>query len=417
MPYKVFISHKNDKYSNKASEKIHDALKKAGHDVFLDKASLEGGMNWKKEILGFLTTSDVVILVIHDETVGSDWVQREVDTASAWNISILPVVVHGSFEKAKEAFERFEIGTIQLIEFDPYEMEESVNKILSRIDDLSEGTISAQNQVWQEWKLRRVPKSEFKYELHDVAAAFKHPQIDGVTFCIATGDATKIRGYDILVNTENNYMQMARFFESKTLSWAIRTRGALLENERLIEDTVQDDLYRQILNTRSLGSLPVTDRTVIVTPAGHPDSLLHRQTDFRYIFHVASVRVEITKQKVEPVGDTARMLENCFNLIASLDGKNGQILIGQDNQAIVDPNYENPTSILFPVFGAGEGGAKFELAVEEFVKSLEEDVKFHIESNNLSISKIGLCIYNYADLDIVTPIFEKHGFVAQEVQD
>lgn len=413
MKRKIFISHKNDQLSIMVSKTLNKRLKQAGFETFFDKDILVGGMNWREKILGELLKSDVLLLVIDEETVESNWVQREIDTARAADISILPVVVGGDFVSAKATFDRNELGWLQFVVFDASDDEPGIQEIINQIEPLSLETIEAQKETWDEWKDRHpTPKKKFQKKLLDIAVTLKHADIDDVEFCIATGDATRIKGYDILVNTENNYMQMARFFESKTLSWAIRTRGALLKNgENLIEDTIQDDLYRQIRHAKLPSPIPV--RTVIVTSAGNSESKIQKQTQFRYIFHVASVRIEIKKQKVTPVGDTAQILENCFNLIQRMDEDNGQVLYDENGHLSEVPSYQSPKSILFPVFGVGEGGNPLEQAVEEFVKGLKEDDPL-IALKQLAINKIGLSIFNYADLESVIAIFKKHGFEMQD---
>lgn len=415
MKRKIFISHKTEEESNDASEAIHEALEEAGHDVFLDKASLEGGMDWREEILEGLMTSDVVILVINEETAGSNWVQREVDTARACDIAILPVVL-GDYSKAKEAFDRFELGNIQLIKFSLYQkkMEKSIQEILSSIEPLAQKTTEAQQATWQEWQERRsvtAPKKKFEYKALDQAVTFKHPEIgDDIIFCIATGDATEISAYDVLANTENNYMQMARFYERKTLSWAIRTKGAHKDGETLITDTMQESLYNQVKHQR--GGLPVPDCAVIPTLIGHRDSEMVEFSDFRYVFHVASVRVSLEQGKVVALeeGSNERIVRNCLELITKIDKKKGAVIYDENGDlSEEEEDYQDISSILLPIFGAGDGAKPLNIAASQIIQSFKKQV-LKYQKRGLEVKKIGLSVYNFADVPDIVEIFKENGF-------
>ena len=100
------------------------------------------------------------------------------------------------------------------------------------------------------------------------------------------------RTIDVYVNSENNYMQMARIFESKTVSSLLRFYGSKLDEAgRIEEDTIQDEL-NQIIREEGIRTRPVMPGMVIVTSAGHASSYLRKRLKARYIFHTATVVVE-----------------------------------------------------------------------------------------------------------------------------
>lgn len=97
---------------------------------------------------------------------------------------------------------------------------------------------------------------------------------------------TKTTGIDVLVNSENDYMQMARFFETRTVSSLLRRRGARISGGKYV-DTVQQELDFQLGDR----ARPVQAAEVFITSAGGPDSKLATENKARYIFHVAAVQV------------------------------------------------------------------------------------------------------------------------------
>jgi len=111
---------------------------------------------------------------------------------------------------------------------------------------------------------------------------------------LATGDITAMKGIDVIVNTENDYMQMAPIYERGTLSAHCDAEGALIRNGHLIEDTVQQELDQQIAKSPYFVSRPVSMTQIVPTHAGHAESRLVKQRHVRYIFHAATVRVDLT---------------------------------------------------------------------------------------------------------------------------
>jgi hypothetical protein len=91
------------------------------------------------------------------------------------------------------------------------------------------------------------------------------------TIHLAGGDMTEFRDIDVFVNSENDYMQMARAFERKSISSSLRYLGACFDKaNRLLEDTVQDELTKKVES--ELGPRPLGHYAVVVTSAGHADS-------------------------------------------------------------------------------------------------------------------------------------------------
>ncbi|MEL6405723.1 MAG: toll/interleukin-1 receptor domain-containing protein [Chloroflexota bacterium] len=422
MSYKVFISHKNEDESNETGHEIGNYLMEEcdykKEDIFFDKISLEGGMNWRSEIINRLLASEVVIVILDTETVESDWVQREIDMARARNISILPVTLKTEYKDIEKSLSRFDLKENQFIGFpsgrSTAKIRETIKTISERIPKLAQKTISSQQTDYDTWmEKRKVATKKNRADSTSNLYVFAHPKNPELKFHLATGDSSTIRDFDILVNTENNYMQMARFYETNTLSWVIRTKGAYFDGEMLIEDTIQDELHKQAVDN---ARLPVPQRHVLVTSTGHKLGELKRFTDYRYVLHAASVEFDLLNRKVRPSGEVTRIIMNCIKKVDDIDRKKGRVGTGKEIFVEAKDDYKPLESILFPAFGAGNGGRKLAEAADEIIAFFARtDIPNFIEHMELSLNKIGFTVYFEEDIQDVVNIFNKYGFVTESV--
>ncbi|MEO1286794.1 MAG: hypothetical protein AAFV93_03430, partial [Chloroflexota bacterium] len=241
-----------------------------------------------------------------------------------------------------------------------------------------------------------------------------HPNTD-IQFQIACGDASLMQGYEILVNTENNYMQMARFYETNTLSCAIRRNGAYFSGGRLKQDTIQEQLFQYAAVN---GGLPAPEASVFITSAGHKASDMRDIADYRYIFHVSAVRIDVGKRLIVPYNDVRSFITNSIMAIRDLEKTNGGIE-KSDGSYIVKPNddFKPIESILFPVFGAGNGGKTFEDAIQEIVTSFNRHLIAEVARRRIeSLKTVGIAIFFEEDVENVKQVFLNNGFeVVSEV--
>lgn len=146
---------------------------------------------------------------------------------------------------------------------------------------------------------------------------------------IVTGDLRNVDFVDIWVNSENVDMQMSRFHE-KSVSGLIRYEGAEHDHAgRVTSDLVADELAQKVE-----GQTPVTAGAAVVTSAG----MLTEKNHVTHIIHSAAVQGE-PGSGYRQVRGLDRCVREALRLAEQLDG----------NQ---------PRSIIFPLFGAGEGGAE-----------------------------------------------------------
>ncbi|MGJ3240951.1 MAG: TIR domain-containing protein [Anaerolineae bacterium] len=411
MSKQVFISHRNNDHSNEAGEQVGTHLQEQGHTIFFDKFNLEGGMDWDQTIIDNLLTSDVVIVILDKETVESDWVQREIDMARANHISLLPVTLHDAFEEIAPALERFDLEKKQFIHFPRttsiQKITDVITNIGNQIERLSDETLERQKVAYKAWQERH--KITPRIRQHSAYASYhlsRHS--DRCEFVLASGDATQISGFDVLINTENDYLQMARFFEMNTLSALIRWRGAEFSpGKSLKRDTVQEQINAQ-LRQMGIHELPVGEGFVLPTFAGNEGSQL-RQVGFTYIFHAATVKINRTSRQINSLNVKANpeIVQNCLDLAQEVYDRDGAILYENGQVMASASDKKDIESVLFPVFGAGNGGNPLVEATQKIIEGFRNYYERHADH---PIKRVGLCIYNFNDMEQVQTLFEQAGF-------
>ncbi len=412
---KVFISYRNIERSKAEGNFLATALKKDyGYDVFIDTQALKnkGGVEWAKTIYENIHTSDVLIVLLEQETHLSEWVQREVDVARGAHVSILPIAIVQESEMAKvlrDVQDKLAISDMQFLHFSSESPD--FTPIIESIESLSKRTRDHQ-KAWMETlrELRYIRKASICdpfYASYEV--------LPGRKICLASGDMTEMSGLDVLVNTENNYMQMARIYESFVLSSALRREGSWMSSGKILEDTVQLELDQQILHTTGLGSRPIQIEQVIPTHAGHAKSRLAKNGS-RFIFHASTVEVHPRKRTVTPIqtDDSIRQtVLNCLDLFLEIHRNQG-IISAPDTQAYLSEQKaaedygSNPIrSIVFPLFGAGQGGRSTIEVAPPMIETFKDFLHQHKNTKDFPLESIHLSVFTEADIEIIKPIMDE----------
>lgn len=89
---KIFISYARADATQLADE-LADRLRALEYDVFLDKHSMVGSIEWEKEIRARAKWCDLMLMLITPAGNQSGWVYRQFEFARASNRKILPVIV------------------------------------------------------------------------------------------------------------------------------------------------------------------------------------------------------------------------------------------------------------------------------------------------------------------------------------
>jgi len=415
---KLFISYKKSSTNETVANELYEVLKPKYEDktskesnVFLDRREINGGEEWLATIYDAISVSDVLILLVTADAT-SRWVQREIDYARGCRINILPVVV---FEndlviqtgKAKDnATEVLEVLALTNFHYvralrnvryeDRYnETIEAINRLAPKTRNMQKMFIDRLDVRWKKEDmlnpaLKRadtyVEQSEFVYDADGVNPHNAH-------IFLASGSITDLEGVDVIVNSENIYMQMQRVFAPISVSREIRLMGARgdWKNVFIEEDTVQNELNQEVFNRRN--KIPVQQCDVFVTAAGDPSSELAKRK-FRFIYHVAVVSASRTGEvKLEGNDDGAQIVQACVtNCLAELKTYN-----------IAHP--DTPIKrIVFPLLGAGNAG----LEVEFSAQSIIEAIKKWLKRNTVpALEGIHINAYRNCDVSVVLNVMKE----------
>lgn len=404
---KVFISYRNIPHSKAEGDFLATQLRDVfGYDVFIDTQELKnkGGVKWAETIYENIHTSDVLIVLLEAETHLSEWVQREIDVARGAHVSILPVAIITEKELARvlrEVQEKLAISEMQFLNFSS--AAPHYPPLLESIESLSKKTRDTQ-KAWNDRlrELRYARKAPGDNPFH---ASFE--LLPGRKICLAAGDMSQMPNIDVLVNTENNYMQMARIYESGVLSSVLRREGSYIRSGKIVEDSVQQELDLQVTKGEGFGSRPIEMEQVIPTHAGHPRSALVKN-GARYIFHAATVYVHPRSRTVTPIQTDASVQQttlNCLNLLLELNANKGVIspegseAHAREQQAV--DTFEPVKSIIFPLFGAGQGGRSTLEVAAPMIVCFRDFLRKHHRKSDFVLETIHLCVYTEVDVAVV----------------
>lgn len=406
---KIFISYKKEPLSIAESAHLKKQLEEEGYNVFLDVEELDFGESWQRKIYQEIRTSDVLIVLLQPETAKSEWVQRELDLARGGGVSILPLRVgHQEFtnDDLKQVQEKLVISDIQFAVFNSQEyanqylspiqhadVHKNYERILDAIEKLAEITRSTQRKWAKDIETRHARHPAMTNAQH-WGMPIHTPTGREVMVYIATGNITKAKDLDVIVNSENNDMQMARFFESHTLSSAIRSTGAYDENWVFWHDQVQQELDEQVRAIYK-GRRVVLGQ-VLVTSAGHPKSILVNNGT-RYIFHAATNQVVNREHlhTLDPLrGDAiTHCVVTCLEKVYKVETGKVAVFAEGSNFKRDIPNHPIKR-IAFPLFGTGYNT----LGMQEVVPYMMQGILQFVEQDTeTSLESIHLCVYSERD--------------------
>jgi O-acetyl-ADP-ribose deacetylase (regulator of RNase III) len=388
-PIKIFLCHKKKlereedghrvKERNATAEILHAILQSYTEkfNVWMDASHIATGMAWETEIYKTLLLSDVLLVAIGPGTSKSEWVRREIALATAVGISVLPLGYDLTQEEFGQELKDLHIDRIQgrLTSNIRFPAKEALIKELeSDLQLARERTILNQSKVLSDMASNRTIR---RLKTQDRQRAFSIDTSFGkstITLNVASGDLTKVRGIEILVNSENDYMQMARFFETRTVSSLLRRRGSRISGGKYV-DTVQQELDIQLGDR----ARPVQAAEVFITSAGGPDSKLATENRARYIFHVAAVQAIDAEARVVPFRQPHQIedcVTSCLAKLLELNRLQGVISPPNSMQRALQESLASngngtSKSIIFPLFGTGQGGGSTQEVIGPMLVGLQ----------------------------------------------
>ena len=225
------------------------------------------------------------LVLVGSGTSKSQWVQREIALANALGIAVFPLGTDVTRDEMLSELKGLGIERLQGIvtqNIKPNAQEALLAELRRDLDAPALRTKKQQDVTLRTLLSRRTVQQP-KANDNKSAASFELKTNTNIIFHIASGDISKVRGVDAFVNSENDYMQMARVFESKTVSATLRRMGSRIVEGRY-DDTIQHELDLQLFQR----GRPVQCAEVFVTSAGGPSSNLAKENKTRYILHVAA---------------------------------------------------------------------------------------------------------------------------------
>ena len=422
-PIKVFICYKKMLSRERDGKTIEQENARAGilHYILLqdkgrfapwiDDSELRAGMAWETEIYRRILVSDVLLLLIGPGTSKSAWVRREIALATALGIAIVPVAYDLNKSELDEELRSLDVSHLQAKTTQNIKLT-APDALLSELrPDLESAylqTIQKQKETLSDLLARRnalMPKADDDQRAASFALSVGN---NTLKLHVSGGDMSKVRDIDVLVNSENDYMQMARFFEKRTVSSMLRRAGSRVR-EGKYEDTIQHELDWQL---RSRGR-PVQVAEVFVTSAGGPGSDLARVNKVHYIFHVSAVQAVDAEGIVIPFKQPYQ-IESCtraclFKLL-ELNRLNG-VVSPPDTEQRAEQEMRAAQgrgiarSILFPLFGTGQGGN----AADNVIGPMLTGITGFLEDRDngelaATLSEIYISAFKQQDLDDVVRV-------------
>jgi O-acetyl-ADP-ribose deacetylase (regulator of RNase III) len=390
-PTKVFICYKKrlEKadvgtrivQQNTYAETIAEILNASGdHFVaWLDDADLPGGIEWENTIYTNLLDSDLVLVVIGHGTSQSEWVKREIALARAFGISVYPLGVGMTTDQLTSELKELDIAHLQGKVSQNVKLSARtalLAEIAGQLKEAARRTASAQAPILTKLLDRHAISPPRKAPDAQRAASFTLPHPDGaLALHVAAGDVAQVYGIDVLVSSENDYMQMARFFESRTVSSTLRRRGAQLRDGRF-DDTIQKEIDWHLEGRVR----PLQPGECVVTSAGGRHSDLVMFNAAKYIVHVAAVQTVIAEARVAPfyqphqIVDCVRgvllkigEINRCHGIVSPAGTDPHQL-----QEALAKDAYVPIRSVIFPLFGTGQGGADKGEVIELMLDGLQD---------------------------------------------
>jgi O-acetyl-ADP-ribose deacetylase (regulator of RNase III) len=367
--YKKWLSQKRDdqliRQKNTEAEILHYLLSAHGsYEPWVDNAQIAAGMTWEMEIYRQLLKSDVVVALVGPGTSESEWVRREIALAKALGISVVPVGFDLTDEQMAIEAKALSIDDIQWVITRNINLQRGpalVAELGTALDKACGATRERQRAVLSDlWMRQRIQKRK-ALDSQSVASYGLPPPHGRAVVIVASGDMAKVRDVDVLVNSENNYMQMARFFESQTVSSILRHRGSRIKDGRY-EDTIQQELDWQLRDRVR----PVQACEVFPTSAGARESQLASVNRARVILHVAAVQAVEAEGRIIPYKQPHQIESAVRGALSSMSALNDVSVVfspqGSDQRAeqerLSAMGRGVLESIMFPLLGTGTGGAE-----------------------------------------------------------
>lgn len=426
---KIFISYKKNPSTGgwfgprrgpsflPVAKHFRSLLEEKGYSVFVDQ-NIEIGARWFARIASELVDSELVLALLTKGTLKSHWVRTELMFADALGVRLLPLGCGISISEMKDELDEVGLSRYQCFSTKNHKPGREValwDELQEHIEKGLNATRATQSVRFA--SLLKARNYRKMAETNQRAASYKIPNSMNrdISIHLAAGNLINFHDIDIIVNSENNYMQMARLIDGKTVSGLLRDKGAQKAPRR---DSLQRELDCMLdEREEQIGDPPpAKSAEVLVTSSGHPDAELRRSTDARYVFHVAAAEVTASGalHPLSEEGDIKACTRNCIEAIMQLVRMRGVISpLGTPQRAaqeafaegMGDSDVFNVRSILFPLFGIGRGGVEPTHVARAMAEELSRVLTKTPPEQIGNLRDVYVTVFFEDDLDLVKAAF------------
>lgn len=360
---RIFICYRRQDSSGKATNHAYKLFgylsKMPDYDVWMDE-KLDAGFAWEKTIYEKLISCHVVVLAISDGTSDSLWVNREVSIAMAFGVPIIPIGLNIDEANLRAELVKLRLGDLQ--HKTPFNMSSHTASAITTELEQPIQRAHERSKTGGYELIKRIAANvtlPVKPAKSALSAARKEISLPSgpITIHVASGDIFRLNGYDILVNSENDFMHMARIFDMASMSSNIRHLGSSTERG-YIEDTIQIEIERAV----SGSPRPVPPGTTFVTSSGGPTSKLYKINRVSHVVHVAAVQGVIAEHRIVPLRSDGQ-IRDCVTsaLLAVQDLCRARGVVSPEGTSQRSLQLESaanfsPKGVVLPLFGTGRGG-------------------------------------------------------------
>ena len=386
------------------------------YEAWVDNSGIAPGMKWETEIYRQLLESDVLVVLVGPGTSESEWVRREIALANALGISVVPVGFDLTETQMTEEAKEMAIDDLQWTITRNIRLSKGAALLAELDTPLRKAAADTRKQqlvTLDGLRRRGAPIRQKASDNQRVRSFDLTLQPAHISLHVASGDIAKVRNIDIIVNSENDYMQMARFFESHTVSSVLRRRGANLKDGRY-QDIIQQELDWQL---RERGRIPVQVASeAFATSAGGPDSFLATVNRARVIIHVAAVQAVDAESRVIPYKHPQQIEASVRAVLSKVSLLNQQRGIFSPASSAQRADQERLDaagkgmlqSIIFPLLGTGQGGADASEVIGPMIDGMLGFLSENEEQPTIeALRDVYISAYAQEDVDTVVAALEQ----------
>lgn len=394
----------NERQNSSAFALFRELCKQDRYKVWMDE-ELQIGELYQKVIYRSLITSDALLVAVTNGVSRSEWVKREISVAQAFGITLLPIGLDISENQFKTELTELRIDDHhfrQPLDTTAQTFGGQVDELARHIQSAAQFTRSRNHEI--------VTAASAKRQIKMAPApdalrptAFKS-KTTSLKIRIVGGNVFRRTDLDVMVNSENDWLMMARPFDGSSISSQLRKKGRTLNAGKYV-DNIQTQLD---LASQSVPR-PAPIGYVAATGSGAPNSDLFVDNGIQHIIHLVGVHVDETDGSLSPAYKQDQIdlcLRNIFLQLQKIVADNGQSAPhGTDEAAYQSENYKNsPVQRVFiPLLGTGSAKGSASSAATTISDALLK----HIESGRFS------SLFNSVQEIYIGAYFEEHAILLE----